>query len=197
MSSEADASQVIALFANALKELEKGKGFDKKDVDIERAGKKIILPAEPVPMQLKTAVETLQRKEKEEEQVYNAYEILDGFPHDAAVAFNKAMQRLYGWASPVATPSFWGPQPPIFITVKTGPKDGDALQIPWGSFRLPNVEAPLTFRIHEQNGSPCLLVTGKVKRKDQYVILELVKEARKILREESIYKGKAISLKVL
>ena len=196
MSSEADASQVIALFANALKELEKGKGFDKKDVDIERAGKKIILPAEPVPMQLKTAVETLQRKEKEEEQVYNAYEILDGFPHDAAVAFNKAMQRLYGWASPVATPSFWGPQPPIFITVKTGPKDGDALQIPWGSFRLPNVEAPLTFRIHEQNGSPCLLVTGKVKRKDQYVILELVKEARKILREESIYKGKAISLKV-
>ena len=43
---------------------------------------------------------------------------------------------------------------------------------------------------------PVFLIHGKVKRKDQYVILELVKEARKILKEEFIYKGKAISLKV-
>ena len=165
--SDAGTEQVIALFANVFKEMEKGKAFEKKDVDIDREGKKIILPAEPVPMQIKQAIETLQRKEKEEEQVYNAYEILDGFPFDGAVAFNRAMQHLYGYASPVDTPSFWGPQPPVFITVKTGPREEDAVQIPWGSFRLPNVESPLTFRVHHDKGSPCLLVYGKVKRKDQ------------------------------
>jgi transitional endoplasmic reticulum ATPase len=196
MADDADTKQVIALFANVFKEMQAGKAYEKTDVDIERAGKKITLPAEPVPMQIDAAIETLQRKKKEEEQTYNAYEILDGFPFDAAVAFNRAMQRLYGYASPVDTPSFWGPQPPVFITVKTGPRDGDNMQIPWGSFKLPNVESPLTFRVHDDNGSPCLLVHGKVKRKDQYVILELVKLARKILKEESIYKGKAISFKV-
>ena len=191
-----DASQVIALFASALKEMEKGKAYVKKDVDIEREGKKIVLPAEPVPMPIDSAIETLQRKKAEEEQTYNAYEILDGYPFDAAVAFNKAMQRLYGWASPVPTPGFWGPTPPTFITVKTGHGEDDNVQIPWGSFKLPNVESPLAYKTHQERGSPCLLIYGKVKRKDQYVILELVKLARKILKEESIYKGKAISLKV-
>ena len=181
MSSEADASQVIALFANALKELEKGKGIRQ-----ERRGYRTRREKDDPSRRAGSHANQDRYRDSSAEgkgrgTTYNAYEILDGFPHDAAVAFNKAMQRLYGWASPVATPSFWGPQPPIFITVKTGPKDENALQIPWGSFRLPNVEAPLTFKIHEQNDSPCLLIYGKVKRKDQYVILELVKEARKIL----------------
>src|SRR5271155_4184166 len=119
-------------------EVEKGKktNWDKLDMKVGYVGKIITLPSDPAKMPLKEAIKTLQRFEKDEETEVQVHEVIDAYPFDAAVAFVKAMQRLYGWASPVATPNFWGPKPPSYIGVKVGKNREDIIQCPMGSFLL-------------------------------------------------------------
>jgi len=89
----------------------KEKEWDKLDVQIEHAGRSITLPADPGNMPIKKAMEALARKLADEEQVFKVHEPIDAYPHDAAVAFVKAMCNLYGWASPVTPPGFFSSPP--------------------------------------------------------------------------------------
>jgi transitional endoplasmic reticulum ATPase len=147
-------------------------------------------------MPIKDAIEALKRKQKDEDQIFNQMEVIEGYPLDGAVAFVKAMQRSYGWASPVPTPGFFDPQPPEMKTVKLGPKRTDVTQVPWGSFMVPGIENRIMIDSMMHEGRPALVVMGQVRKREQHVILTLVTLAREILREESIYRGKSVSLKV-
>ena len=91
--------------------------WDRLDVDIVHDGRAITLPSDPGKMSLGKAIEALVRKQKDEEQAFSVHEVIDAFPLDGAVAFVKAMTKLYGWASPVPTPGFFGPTPPQMISV--------------------------------------------------------------------------------
>lgn len=172
--------------------------WDKLDVDIVHEGRAITLPADPENMPLGKAIEALVRKQKDEEQPFMVHEIFDAYPHDAAVAFVKAMQNLYGWASPQSTPGFFGPRPPEMLSVKTGFRDEDVIQCPMGAFKLPGVDAPIKTLIgpYGVNDAVVFLVHGEIKKKDRHIILELTTEARRILKTESIYKGRPIRLGV-
>lgn len=172
--------------------------WDQLNPEITYEGRAITLPGDPAKMPPRKAVEALNRLIKDEEQVFNLHEIIDAYPHDAAVAFVKAMTKLYGWASPQSTPGFFGDNPPIMLTVKVGVNDDDVVQCPMGQFVLPGVEAPINTIIHNfGNGKgPMFVVHGMVQKKDRHVILELVTEARRIVKEESIYLGKSIRLGV-
>jgi hypothetical protein len=171
--------------------------WDKLDVGIQHEGRAITLPGDPGNMPLEKAVEALQRKIADENQAFQIHEIIEGYPLDAAVAFVKAMAKLYGWASPVATPSFFGPRPPQMISVKTGPNDEDVIQCPLGGFRIPGVDQMIHTLIDRgPKGKLIFIVRAEIKKKDRHILLELANEARRFVREESIYKGKAIRLSV-
>lgn len=172
------------------------KVWDKRDVDIQHEGTKITLPAEPGPMPLRTAIAALERKAKDEETELDVHEVLDAFPEDALVALNLAMREKYGWASPTPQMSFFGPVAPDLITVKTGPGADDSVQVPFGSFTLPGVENAITTHRHKTAKGMCLVITGTVRKREAGVVKELAVLARSILEQRSIYKGKAIRLKV-
>lgn len=170
--------------------------WDKLDVPIEHVGRAITLPGEPGPMPTEKAIEALQRKLADENQEFQVFEIIEAYPLDAAVAFVKAMAQLYGWSSPVAVPGFFGPKPPTMISVKTGPGRDDVVQCPTGGFKLPGI-APIVQTMigpHRKNGRMAFVIHTKIKKKDRHVLLELANLTRKIVEEESIYRGKAIRL---
>lgn len=175
---------------------EKKVDWNKENPDIEYVGSKITLPGDPGKMPLDDAIEALKRKKADEETILQAVETVDAHPMDGAVAFMKAMQRKYGWSSPVPTPGMFGPTPPTLLTVKTGPHKEDATQVIWGAFKLPGVENALETGAHMKEGQPVFIIHGKVRRREMVVVKELAEITRDILKTESIYKGKAIRLKV-
>src|SRR5882672_393227 len=181
---------------------EQRKVWDKIDTKIQYDGRVIILPAHPHNMPLDKAIEALQRLQKDEEQPYQVHEIFDAYPHDAAVAFVKAMQKLYGFASfeTEIHKSFFGDikEPPMMLSVKTGIGANDFVLVPMGQLRLPGVKDPIKTQFYRRdNKSPTVfLVHGTVKKRDRHIVLELANETRQILKSESIYRGKPLRIKV-
>ncbi len=172
--------------------------WDKADRDIEYTGSRITLPADPAKMPIPKAIEALQRKQKDEEEIISVVEFVDAHPMDGAVAFMKAVQRKFGWASPVPTPGFFGPKPPKMVGVKTGPGLNDTIQVLWGDFLIPGVSKPITTAAYPPHeGKPATFVVhGEVKRMEAHIVKELADLTRQIVKAESIYKGKAIRLRV-
>jgi hypothetical protein len=172
--------------------------WDKLDVGIEHDGRAITLPAEPGKMPVRKAIEALERKEKDENQPFAVHERFDAYPHDAAVAFTRAMAELYGWSSPQTVMTFFGPKPPQMISVKTGFRDEDVVQCPMGAFLLPGVDEQIHTVIHdfEDGKGPQFICHANIKKKDRHTLLELATKTRDILRRESIYRGKPIRLRV-
>ncbi len=168
--------------------------WSRRDVDINYSGTQITLPNSPAPMPLRTAISALERKAKDEETLLDVHEFIDAFPEDALVAINTAMRVKYGWASPTPKAGFFGPTPPNLITVKTGPRAQDVVQVPFGRFTLPGVENPIDVHRSSRDGQPCLVITGSVRKREASVLEELAQLAREILKTNSIYKGKAIRL---
>lgn len=165
------------------------------DTGIDYAGKKITLPAEPSLMPIPDAIAALQAKQKDLDTRVNVHEIIDASPFDGAVAFVKALQRIYGWAQNVPTPGFFGPKPPQFITVDVGPGPDDKIQIPWGGFQIPGVENPIHTAVSNSRRGPVFVIYGEVRKKDVDTLKLIADEARKIVKDESIYRGKAIRLR--
>lgn len=184
-----DAKEIIRTLAEA------GKSpFDNIDVEIERKGKHIILPNDPRAMAIPDAINHLQRKYEEENQQVSVHEIIDAYPEDALIAFNDALRQIYGWATAVPQPGFFGPRPPQMITISVA--HDKSVQVPYGAFSVPGVENPINVVKWNDNGKPVLVIYGDVKKRDQATILEIAQKTREILKEKSIYRGKAIRLRV-
>lgn len=171
------------------------KDWGRVDPDIDYRGKAITLPDDPSKMPLKAAIETLQRKAADEEQETAVIEWIDTYPMDGAVSFNAAMKAIYGWASPVPEMTFFGPKPPQLRSIKTGPNPEDVVQVPWGSFRLPNVEGEISTKAAPNEGRMMFVIVATVKKKDAYIVKELAAKTREILATGSIYKNKALRLR--
>ena len=171
--------------------------WDKLDVPIEHRGRAITLPADPENMPIKVGIAALQRKQAEEEQEYALHETFDAYPHDAAVAFVRAMQKLYGFATfeTKTIKTFMGDikRPPVMLSVRVGYRESDIVQCPMGKLRLPGVEDAIECGIYPEMG---FVVHGTIKRRDRHVVLELATLTREILKTESIYRGKPIRLGV-
>jgi hypothetical protein len=192
MNNIPNLAQMLAASINQAEDA----AWQKRDVDIQHEGKKITLPADPSDMPIRTAIAALERKAQDEETELDVMEIIDAYPEDALVAFNEAMRQTYGWASPTPIMTFFGPIAPDLVTVQTGPKVGEQVQVPMGQFTLPGIENPIMVRKYKHRGQPCLLVTGTVRKREAQVVRDLANLARNILKASSIYKGKAIRLKV-
>lgn len=191
-----DAAQAIALFSDLIKAAQGDKpkdgAFKNIEASLEWQGKKMVLPAEPSPMSTKDARLWLDRFDKMEGEAIAIHAPINAYPWDGAVAFMRAMKELYGWASPVPTPGFFGPQPPHMVDIETNV--GERMTIFWGSFMLPGIEGLLSTEWGQIEGHPAFTIGGKVKRKNVEAVHVLAELTRKFVAEQSIYRGKALRL---
>lgn len=162
-----------------------------KIVDVQNSiqTKQILLPDG---MAADDAIVWLMRKDHEENRVVTVKEYVEAYPLDGAYALAKAMARIYGWTNLVPTPGFFGPNPPEMVGVQISPDPNDVVQVPWGRMEVPGVDGFIQCGMHLKDERPVFLITGQVKRKHEKEISKLAQTCRDIVREESIYRGRAI-----
>lgn len=169
------------------------KAFNNIEASIQYGGSAIILPDTPAKMSPKMAMQWLATFDAAQEQIVNVCEDIDAYPWDGAVAFMQALKEIYGWASPVPTPGFFGNSPPQTVSIDTA--FGETALIFWGLFKVPGLEDTiLGTGINEIRKQLRFQITGKTKRKNLEAVHHIAELTRQIVRRNSIYKGKAIRL---
>lgn len=159
--------------------------------DINRHGEAINIPES---MTFRQAIEILQAWMVYEEQDVAINVRFDAFLLDGALALQKALAEKFGWVNMVPTPGFWSDDPPAMISVATSPTD--SVQVPWGRLRVPGINGFLnTGSTKTNDGRLVFVLGGIVKRKHERQVNEIVALTKLYLREQSIYKGKAIRLR--
>lgn len=161
-----------------------------KNTAIVHEGTQIVLPViNGKPLSYDEAILWLKRKKDEDEQEFAVNYEIHASPLDGAVAFQRAIAAKYGWSQGVPTPGFFGDKPPVMIGVPVGA--GERINVPWGRIEIPGIEGHLTTGMAPMP-HPHFIVGGTVKKKHAENVKELVALTEKFLKEESIYKGKAI-----
>lgn len=148
--------------------------------DIERFGEKVILPDG---MTFDQAIDLLERRKKYDLETIKVIEEFDSYPWDAANALSNVLKRRFGFA----------PHQGASISVKIGPNE--SIAIPWGSFKVPNL-ADATLECvadYRPKGWITFFVTH-VKRGYEKELRELFQEVRTEIRDNSIYRGKAMRI---
>lgn len=166
--------------------------WTKIDTAIKHEGKEIILPNDPGKMDFDDAINTLERIRDQENQEFTVHEHVKAGPWDALVAIYCAMQSLYGVVLSESVRTFFGDIKPDFVTVQTGPRSEDKIQVPMGRMSLPGVEAPVSVGMTTEGA----YLAGTVRKRDRARLVEIANKARQILKEASVYRGKAIRLSV-
>lgn len=157
-----------------------------KDVGIISEGTQIILP---LGMEIPTAITWLERKREEDEQLIRIYEACDALPLEGAFAFQKALERIFGFTA--TKPAGFFDAPPTWVALKVSPTE--TVQVFWGTVLVPGLEkAQLTTEVEVANGKLRFVISGRAKKKDKAKLKELFTATREIIASESIYKGKAI-----
>jgi transitional endoplasmic reticulum ATPase len=161
--------------------------------NIVKEGRKLILPEG---MSIAAGIDWLQKKEREENtMVAVQHEFANAFPTDTLVNIQRALADIYNWVDNIPTPGFFGPNPPVMITVRVGPGTGDFLQVPLGRVALPGIKGHLETVLHGPRGrQPSAYLTGEVRQGDKPKVLEIIKRVEERLLETSIYRGKAIRI---
>ena len=176
-----------------MKAAELGANWANVKTEIEHSGKKIILPATPENMDPDTAIATLERYKEQQNQKFDVREIVEGAPWDALQALYLACQDIYGVVTNHSIKSWFGDVNPEFATINTGPGHEEKIQVPKGLMRVPGVSEPFYL---DYAGTTGAILYGTVNIKDQSRLVEIANRARQIIKERSIYKGKAIRLSV-
>jgi transitional endoplasmic reticulum ATPase len=160
--------------------------------DVVRQGEKIILPDL---MSTDDAMAVLILHKKYEEEEVRIVETFDAFPYDGACAFDNVLTRTYGFAPAVARETFFGPQPPQLISVEVG--YNEFRQVPWGDIQVPGVSGKLTTTATTKDGRWLFVIVAQVKRTHEGTIKELYEKVRREIKENSIYRGKAVKIRFL
>lgn len=166
--------------------------------EVVRSGDKIMLPEE---MTIREAITVLVNKEHEEETETGFSENFQAFIWEGCFALAGALDKLYGWFQGMTIPgSFFTPEvPPSFETVATGP--GTTVQVPWGRFLVPHIPKQdgyfETDFYQSPTGMICFKLTAKLRKKHSKHFDALCKEIRAQLKKDSLYRGKAVTIKFL
>lgn len=157
-----------------------------KDITIKRDGTELVVPEG---VSLGTAIKALQLKEAEEDQDIGINHKFEMTIPEGAFALTRALKELCGFVSPSATPTMFGPQPPTFLGLETGP--GQTEMVPWGRLLLPNITGYLEPGVWGEE-APKFALKGIVKGRDKAFVDKLAQHMRDSVKEHSIYRGKAI-----
>ena len=176
---------LVQLLSEALKDAEQNKAF--KDVDVERKGHKIIMPEG---MSHKKAIEWHMRMMEEEEKEIGIVEHIEAYPLDGALALMKALKTRFGWTSLEPERSFFGSNPPTMVGLEVAMNK--KVQVPWGRIAIPGVAGYLVSGLVRVDGRRMYSLQGKTQMRHKDLVHQIAEDIRKILAEESIYKGAAI-----
>jgi SpoVK/Ycf46/Vps4 family AAA+-type ATPase len=162
--------------------------FD-KPVEVVRTGEVIVVPRAVRP---EKALEIIKTWADAESQTVSVTENIDGIPIDAANALMMAVKYEFGVVS--LSQGFWGPPPPFF-SVPTSSR-GENVDVYVGAFTLPGFEGA-SFRSYPDDKNIRLAVSGVLRKKDMPLFKQLMQTARDFLRDQSLYKGRAITIDFL
>jgi len=161
-----------------------------EDTIARHAGTKIILPEG---MELETSVSVLQKKIKDEEQVYQVSRVYNYRPYDGARAVANVLREHFGWTTGMAVKTLFGTNPPQLVSIKTGVDTTE--QVPWGRLGLPHMGdgyMDLTTSRDERYGT-VFAIGVAVRRKYRAHVEGFFQLVENALRTDSIYRGRAIT----
>jgi transitional endoplasmic reticulum ATPase len=188
-------SAVAQLLEALVKDSKQGE-YDRAhlDTEVEYKGRKIILPGDPTPMPIPQAIEVLTSMHEESEQDVSISEVIRGAHYsDGQVAFSDAMEEVFGWTKATTVRTFFGDIHPTFVDIPIGLNESRRVIV--GRFTMPNVPGYVeTQPTRDEDGLWVLQITGKTKRKFQFMFEALAEATRRRVREKSIYKNKAFEL---
>jgi hypothetical protein len=145
------------------------------------------------------AIKTLIAAKEHAQQTVVFKATLDIFPWEAALALKAVLERKLGAATLVTKTfqTFFGPVTvhPQAKEIKISPDE--TIIVPWGApFAVPGLEGvELTLDSAPVEGRLGTLMEAEVKRKDEAVLKELAEDIRQYVRQHSIYKGKALTMR--
>ena len=193
MSTKDQSKAKMQSFMDGLQELMDDSDIKRtEEIGIKYEGEQITLPNSPRPMQIPQAIDVLQKTWQLEESTVEVTEIIKAYPWDGAQAFMKALKEKFGWSRPVPTPGFFGASPPEYRTIETA--KGKTAQVIWGSFEVAPLDCRIETQMTRDRGRWVMAINATIKQKDAYVIKDLADLTRKIVQEDSIYKGQAFEL---
>lgn len=189
-STTSGQEELVSILLSALTKVNKGTTVN--DVSITHQGHEIILPVvNGRPMSFDEGIEWLSRKKQEEEQKVQVNHIIPCSPMDGAYAFHRAMSKKYGWTHQIPTPGFFGDTPPSMLGIKISATE--TVNVPWGRIQIPGIRGFLNTGL-TVDPKPAFIIGGEILKKHAEEIKEIVELTKKLLREESIYKGKAVKI---
>ncbi len=198
-TTKQSVEKMIASAIGEALEAERAKGLGEagkqvKVADIVRSGVAITIPEN---MSIPEAIKNLESRARYEEEKTAISSTFDGFPWDGAVALQRVLQRVYGWAEGIPTPpQFLTPEkPPELRTVEIG--FGKTMQVAWGRMRVPGVDGFLETSVGMKNDMAVFALGAVVKRKDEATIKALFDQVREELKAHSIYRGRAIKIRFI
>lgn len=145
-------------------------------------------------MKIDNAIKMLKDRKEYLNQQTQINETFNAFPWDGAFALKTVLTRIYGWAQQKGTPSFFGETPPALIKVEIAP--GVHADVPWGRIALPSADGGyLDTAVEMKNGVYMFKVEAMVLRRDEHIVRRVFDDLRAELKENSIYRGRAIKIK--
>lgn len=163
----------------------------RKKVTVEFKGDKIILPDG---MSYDEAIEWLGRMKEAEIAPVTINEIFQCYPTEGAVAFARAIDELYGFSQPqtVRATRFTPEKPPVMLNVEIGPNEYTS--VPWSRISVPKMYGYIEPGLARVDGRALFQISGATIKKFEDEFLRIIDKTRWFLKEQSIYKGRAITV---
>jgi transitional endoplasmic reticulum ATPase len=113
------------------------------------------------------------------------------FKEDGAYALSRAVEEIHGFTTQKNTgPS--GNNPPQMIDVRFA--DGTRQKVPFGTVSLPAIGEGAHVDMQYDVKTQQLLLVGQCEKRFVRLMDEIVEETTRLVREDSIYRGKAIKI---
>lgn len=136
------------------------------------------------------ARQALLELERAEETLTNIMYEFKCYPLDGYVAINGAMEEVFGFTRKLGTKSFFGDNPPVEISIKTGVHS--EVQVSAGRISPPSWEGGYIDMHVEPDNPMSLSVLGQVKKKFKNSINKVMDVAKARIKTHSIYHGQAV-----
>lgn len=150
------------------------------EVEIRREGDQITLPPS---MSFDEGILWLTRKKKEAETWVEIDEVIEGFAFDAANAFNLAVKEMFGMK---AMDPWRAKSQNVPINAA-----GDTVNVFLGTMEVPGLEGGISI---QANSDWSINIHFRIRHRDREKTDRLMALARRLVRERSLYKGKAFKL---
>ena len=188
-SSKAKANEKAKeIIASVMKDGKIKKDFSKAEVTRGETSK-IILPDG---MPLETAMEWIKRQIVMEEKVVTFHQGLRAYPLDGAYALYRAIVDIFGYVDLAKEEGPSSSTPPHMIGIKL--PDGSSIQVPWGRMQFPGLDKESYLETKYNNAKMEFEIHGQFRKKFEPVVARIADRTMEILRDDSIYKGKAIKV---